>query len=132
MVAMLFALALGAITVGLGFHNEIMKMTEATSAYDLVLNNGQSFSETELDKITPTSDAVYQQKEDNETVYYDRSQFDQAPLKVKEFTASRQTKEVRYTGEQLANDLSASDQLRSLELPEQSAKKHLRSQAGRR
>lgn len=124
MVAMLFALALGAITVGLGFHNEIMKMTEATTAYDLVLNNGQSFSDTELDKITPTSDAVYQQKEDNETVYYDRSQFDQAPLKVKEFTASRQTKEVRYTGEQLANDLSASDQLRSLELPEQSAKKH--------
>lgn len=124
MVAMLFALALGAITVGLGFHNEIMKMTEATSAYDLVLNNGQNFSAAELEKITPTSDAVYQQKEDNETVYYDRSQFDQAPLKVKEFAASRQTKEVRYTGEQLANDLSASDQLRALELPEQSAKKH--------
>lgn len=124
MVAMLFALALGAITVGLGFHNEIMKMTEATSAYDLVLNNGQNFSAAELEKITPTSDAVYQQKEDNENVYYDRSQFDQAPLKVKEFAASRQTKEVRYTGEQLANDLSASDQLRSLELPEQSAKKH--------
>ncbi len=39
-----------------------MKMTEATTAYDLVLNNGQSFSDTELDKITPTSDAVYQQK----------------------------------------------------------------------
>ncbi|MBU5363316.1 FtsX-like permease family protein [Enterococcus raffinosus] len=124
MVAMLFALALGAITVGLGFHNEIMKMTEATSAYDLVLNNGQNFSAAELEKITPTSDAVYQQKEDNETVYYDRSQFDQAPLKVKEFAASRQTKKVRYTGEQLANDLSASDQLRALELPEQSAKKH--------
>ncbi|MGL9730505.1 FtsX-like permease family protein [Enterococcus sp. DIV0756] len=124
MVAMLFALALGAITVGLGFHNEIMKMTESTAAYDLVLNNGQNFSASELDTIKPTSDAVYQQKEDNENVYYDRSQFDQKPLVVKEFSASRQTKEVRYTGEQLANDLSASDQLRSLELPEQSTKKH--------
>lgn len=124
MVAMLFALALGAITVGLGFHNEIMKMTESTAAYDLVLNNGQNFSASELDTIKPTSDAVYQQKEDNENVYYDRSQFDQKPLVVKVFSASRQTKEVRYTGEQLANDLSASDQLRSLELPEQSTKKH--------
>lgn len=124
MVAMLFALALGAITVGLGFHNEIMKMTESTAAYDLILNNGQNFSTSELDTIKPTSDAVYQQKEDQENVYYDRSQFDQKPLVVKEFSASRQTKEVRYTGEQLANDLSASDQLRSLELPEQSTKKH--------
>lgn len=124
MVAMLFALALGAITVGLGFHNEIMKMTESTAAYDLILNNGQNFSTSELDTIKPTSDAVYQQKEDKENVYYDRSQFDQKPLVVKEFSASRQTKEVRYTGEQLANDLSASDQLRSLELPEQSTKKH--------
>lgn len=124
MVAMLFALALGAITVGLGFHNEIMKMTESTAAYDLILNNGQNFSTSELNTIKPTSDAVYQQKEDQENVYYDRSQFDQKPLVVKEFSASRQTKEVRYTGEQLANDLSASDQLRSLELPEQSTKKH--------
>lgn len=124
MVAMLFALALGAITVGLGFHNEIMKMTESTAAYDLILNNGQNFSTSELNTIKPTSDAVYQQKEDKENVYYDRSQFDQKPLVVKEFSASRQTKEVRYTGEQLANDLSASDQLRSLELPEQSTKKH--------
>lgn len=124
MVAMLFALALGAITVGLGFHNEIMKMTESTAAYDLILNNGQNFSTSELDTIKPTSDTVYQQKEDKENVYYDRSQFDQKPLVVKEFSASRQTKEVRYTGEQLANDLSASDQLRSLELPEQSTKKH--------
>lgn len=35
MVAMLFALALGAITVGLGFHNEISKMTNATTSYEL-------------------------------------------------------------------------------------------------
>ena len=124
MVAMLFALALGAITVGLGFHHEIMKMTEATSTYDLVLNNGQNFSDSDFKKIHPSSETIYQQKEDANTVYYDRSQFDQTPLAVKKFTSNRQTKVVRYTGEQLANDLNASDQLRSLELPEQSAKKH--------
>ena len=39
MVAMLFALALGALTVGLGFRNEISEMTENAAGYDLVMNN---------------------------------------------------------------------------------------------
>lgn len=119
-----FALALGAITVGLGFHNEIMKMTDATSAYDLVLNNGQAFNTSELQKIDATSDVAYQQKEDKDTIYYDRGQFNQTPFMAKEFTTSRETKKKSYDGETLAKDLTASDQLRSLELPEQSTKKH--------
>ncbi len=39
LVSMLFALALGALTVGLGFRNEIPKMAKAMTSYDLVLNN---------------------------------------------------------------------------------------------
>lgn len=123
MVAMLFALALGAITVGLGFHNEIMKMTEATSTYDLVLNNGQDYSASDLKGITPSSDVAYQQKEDKDNIYYIREQFDQAPLKVSLFSGAGKTKKTQYNGEKLANDLNASDELRSLELPEQSTKK---------
>lgn len=123
MVAMLFALALGAITVGLGFHNEIMKMTEATSTYDLVLNNGQDYSASDLKGITTSSDVAYQQKEDKDNVYYIREQFNQAPLKVSLFSGAGKTKKTQYNGEKLANDLNASDELRSLELPEQSTKK---------
>ena len=41
MVAMLLALALGALTVGLGFKNEIMTFTNKVSAYDVILNNAQ-------------------------------------------------------------------------------------------
>ncbi|WP_152538807.1 hypothetical protein, partial [Enterococcus faecium] len=33
------ALALGALTVGLGFKNEIADLTENNSGYDLVMNN---------------------------------------------------------------------------------------------
>ncbi|MDT2669671.1 ABC transporter permease [Enterococcus dongliensis] len=124
MVAMLFALALGAITVGLGFHNEIMKMTEATTSYDLLLNNGQNFDTSELQSIKPTIDVAYQQKEDANTIYYDREQFDQTPLLVKEFGEGRTIKKVQYTGERLAKDVTASDQLRSLELPDQRTKNH--------
>lgn len=124
MVAMLFALALGAITVGLGFHNEIMKMTEATTTYDLVLNNGQNFSTSDLQTIQTTADTAYRQKEDADTIYYAREEFDQAPLMAKEFGTDRKIKKIHYTGEQLAADATAADQLRLLELPEQSAKKH--------
>lgn len=124
MVAMLFALALGAITVGLGFHNEIMKMTEATTSYDLLLNNGQNFDASELQSIKPTIDVAYQQKEDANTIYYDREQFDQTPLLVKEFGEGRTIKKVQYTGARLAKDVTASDQLRSLELPDQRTKNH--------
>ena len=124
MVAMLFALALGAITVGLGFHNEVSKMTEATSAYDLVLNNGQNVSSSELEKITPTSDVAYQQKEDAATVYYDRGQFDQTPFSAIEFDKQNQAKKVQYSGEKLAGDVVVADKLRNLELPEQQTKKH--------
>lgn len=124
MVAMLFALALGAITVGLGFYNEIMKMTDATSTYDLVLNNGQEFTASDLKGLSTSSDVAYQQKEDKDTVYYDREQFNQTPFKTKIFTSNRQTKTVGFDGEKLASDVTASDQLRTLELPEQSAKKH--------
>lgn len=124
LVAMLFALALGAITVGLGFHNEITKMTEAITSYDLVLNNGQNVPAASLKGLKRTSDVSYQQKEDSETIYYHREQFDQTPLVAKTMSENRQVNKVRYTGAELANDVTAVDQLRSLELPEQRAKTH--------
>ncbi|WP_407857546.1 FtsX-like permease family protein [Enterococcus hailinensis] len=124
MVAMLFALALGAITVGLGFHNEIPKMTEVTSTYDLILNNAQKVDASNLASIQPTSDVTYTQKEDQETIYYNQAQFDQNPLEAKTFVANRTTKKVYYDGETLKNDVTAADELRNLELPEQKTKKH--------
>ena len=48
LVSMLFALALGALTVGLGFRNEIPKMTKAMTSYDLVLNNAQTVDQQKL------------------------------------------------------------------------------------
>ncbi len=48
LVSMLFALALGALTVGLGFRNEIPKMAKAMTSYDLVLNNAQTVDQQKL------------------------------------------------------------------------------------
>ena len=48
LVAMLFALALGALTVGIGFKNDIVKMTKQSTAYDLILNNSQLIEKKQL------------------------------------------------------------------------------------
>ncbi|MDT2828923.1 MAG: FtsX-like permease family protein [Enterococcus viikkiensis] len=124
LVAMLFALALGAITVGLGFRNEIPKMTNQTAVYDLVLNNSQKIAADKIEGLNPTLNATYQQKETDTTVYYDKTEFNQTPLENKEFTGSRNTKTVRYSGEELAKDVTKVDALRQLELPEQKTKEH--------
>uniref|UniRef100_UPI003F53847D FtsX-like permease family protein n=1 Tax=Latilactobacillus sakei TaxID=1599 RepID=UPI003F53847D len=81
LVAMLFALALGAITVGIGYQNEIPKIADSASAYDVVLNQPTQKALTltkDLKGVKQT--ATYQVKEDAKTVYYRTAQLKQTPL----------------------------------------------------
>ena len=80
MVAMLFALALGALTVGLGFRNEISEMTENAAGYDLVMNNPRAEDQQKIKELSPTLSASYTQKEDAGTIYYNASEFVAQPL----------------------------------------------------
>ena len=80
MVAMLFALALGALTVGLGFRNEISEMTENAAGYDLVMNNPRAEDQQKIKELSPTLSAPYTQKEDAGTIYYNASEFAAQPL----------------------------------------------------
>ncbi len=84
MVAMLLALALGALTVGLGFKNQITQLTNEVSNYDLVLNQSELIDQSKVAKLSPTINAVYQQKEDEKTVYYNYSEFEQNPFLIME------------------------------------------------
>lgn len=120
MVAMIFALALGALTVGLGFHNEIPKMTEQTSTYDLLLNNAQDADQEQIEELNPTLDISYQLKEDENTVYFNQEQFDEEPLNAIYYDTT--PKKTTYSGEELANDEVKMDSLRTLLLPEQQGK----------
>src|SRR5699024_4619364 len=70
MVAILFALALGALTVSLGFRNQISALTNSSNAYDLVLNNAQKIDQGKVRELNPTSNNIYAQKEDEQYVYY--------------------------------------------------------------
>lgn len=123
LVAMLFALALGALTVGLGFRNEIPKMTEQNSPYDLILNNAQNFSPEKLDDLAIKDNRTYDQKENDTTVYYVKEQLNAHPLTGIDYTGNR-PKKIQLTGDELAQDVQAMDSLRELELPEQKQKDH--------
>lgn len=123
LVAMLFALALGALTVGLGFRNEIPKMTEQNSPYDLILNNAQNFAPEKLDDLAIKDNTTYDQKENNTTVYYVKEQLNAHPLTGIDYTGNR-PKKIQLTGDELAQDVQAMDSLRELELPEQKQKEH--------
>ncbi|MBO0482620.1 ABC transporter permease [Candidatus Enterococcus courvalinii] len=124
MVAMLFALALGALTVGLGFRNEISKVTNSFTVYDLVLNNAQKVDQQEVTKLAPKLNASYTQKEDEQTMYYVTEEFEQTPFLIKETSTDRavEPKDKEITAEQLANELKFQDSLRDYELPEQQPK----------
>ncbi|GFK21592.1 hypothetical protein [Tetragenococcus halophilus] len=120
MVSIIFALALGALTVGLGFHKEIPKMTEQTSTYDLFLNNAQDADQKQVEELNPTLDLSYQLKEDEDTVYFNQEQFDEEPLNAIYYDTT--PKKTTYSGEELANDEAKMDSLRTLLLPEQQGK----------
>ncbi|MBO0432745.1 ABC transporter permease [Enterococcus sp. DIV0660C] len=124
MVAMLFALALGALTVGLGFRNEISKVTNSFTVYDLVLNNAQKVDQQEVTKLAPKLNASYTQKEDEQTIYYVTEEFEQTPFLIKEASTDRavEPKDKEITADQLANELKFQDSLRDYELPEQQPK----------
>lgn len=124
MVSILFALALGASTVGLGFHNEVSTMTKATTSYDIIVNNAQKMDQAQIDALKPTLNVSYSQKEDAETVYYNQEEFDQNPLQQREYVgkADQKWKKIQVDGASLAADVNKQDGLRSMETPDQSAK----------
>ncbi|WP_459581188.1 FtsX-like permease family protein, partial [Enterococcus gallinarum] len=123
LVSMLFALALGALTVGLGFRNEIPKMAKAMTSYDLVLNNAQTVDQQKIADLHPTLNVSYRQKEDDTAVYYIQEEFDKDPLIVTEQGDLSQRNSYRsLSGQAIAADVAEQDQLRSFELPEQRGK----------
>lgn len=123
MVAMLFALALGALTVGLGFKNEISEMTEKAVGYDLVMNNPRAEDQQTIKELSPTLSASYTQKEDTGTIYYNAAEFAAQPLVIithEDGTPPKSTKE--QVSVDKMNEATVQAELRGYELPEQQEK----------
>ncbi|CAM3139909.1 ABC transporter permease [Lactiplantibacillus plajomi] len=89
-VAMLFALALGAITVGMGFHAQTPLMANGNSAYDMGVVDANATEKRQIAKLKPVKKATYHFKADKKAVYYLASEFDQQPFTITEMTSQAQ------------------------------------------
>lgn len=123
MVTMILALALGALTVGLGFRKEIPKMTEQSSPYDLIVNNAQAADQQSIHALKPTFNVRYHLKETKDTVYFKQDDFDKRPLEINDYTATGHKDQKTYSGQQLTHDVHKMDYVRNLLLAKQREKK---------
>ncbi len=79
-VSILFALALGAITVGIGFQRQITSMATAQSAYTLVLSDPSATVKQEVKKLDRQLTAQYDQVVTKKAVYFNADQFKNQPF----------------------------------------------------
>ena len=80
MVSIMFALALGAITVGLGFNNQIDNVVNGQNYYDVQLTNPDASQQKRLKSLNIDKKDVYNFKADDKNVYYRASEFKKQPL----------------------------------------------------
>lgn len=79
-VSILFALALGAITVGIGFHRQIDLMANVNSPYTMAIPDAKKATQKRVDQLKLATRATYQQKETKATVYYNATELKTTPL----------------------------------------------------
>lgn len=80
MISILFALALGAITVGLGFKNDIGTMAKIGGAYDLTVYTKNAAIEKKIDQLDVKSSTTYDYKVAGGAIYYQLDQLQKQPL----------------------------------------------------
>lgn len=79
-ISLLFALALGAITVGLNF-NSLKEQVINTTYYDATIVKNTSDTMKNVAKLDLKTKSTYHYVETKKDVYFDRSEFEKAPLK---------------------------------------------------
>ncbi|WP_461213926.1 FtsX-like permease family protein [Lacticaseibacillus sp. GG6-2] len=122
-VAMLFALALGAITVGLGFQHDIPEMASRQSAYDVVTIDAGAKTQAAAKRLTGvTHTDTYSQKVTAKNLYLDAQELDARPLQLEIFNHGN-WKKVAVTAENFAQYAeSASTQLAQFRIPADNAR----------
>lgn len=111
MISILFALALGAITVGLGFDRMAGQRAE-NQYFDAQVYENTPAVQKELKDVNIKSTTKYSYKEDDKNVYLSKSEFERTPLKYMKGnfdakTNSFTTKQSTYTSEQLEDENGA-------------------------
>ncbi|BDR55889.1 FtsX-like permease family protein [Xylocopilactobacillus apis] len=101
MVTILFALSLGAITVGLAFSDQVVEQSDASNYYDLVLHDPSPGDLKEAQKLKLKSTSVYRIKFFNKKIVWNAGDFDRDPFLNLHFGSSKVEK---ITGQNLLKD----------------------------
>ncbi|WP_412989978.1 FtsX-like permease family protein [Pediococcus siamensis] len=81
-VSILFALALGAITVGMGYHRLIPSISQQNSAYDLAVLKQSARTQSLTKQLDLKQQTTYQRKVVGTTAYFIKDEFEKTPFRV--------------------------------------------------
>lgn len=82
MVTILFALALGAIVVGIGYHRQIPIMSSYSSAYSMNITNPTKATDKIIAKMDLVKNVSYAQISDQKHIYLNQDQLRKQPLEA--------------------------------------------------
>lgn len=87
MVSIMFALALGAITVGLGFQNQIDTVVNGQNYYDVAVHNADTAQRSRINHLSGDDQFNYSYKADDKgkVLYYRQSEFKKQPFHYEAF-----------------------------------------------
>lgn len=119
-VALLFALALGALTVGLGFAKEIPTLTNDQNAYATVTVSPDAATQQAVAKLTGvTRKVTYAQKTDGKVIYFNAGEVNAHPFKFAVWHKSGTTIESFNAATFNQHSGTVSTQLAQLAAPDQ-------------
>lgn len=89
-VSLLFAMALGAITVGSGYHRQLPRVVDHFSGYSVALHNVSGKEEKLIDQLHIAHQATYTQKRQGKVVAYNAAEFERQPFEQQRFSKNGQ------------------------------------------
>ncbi|GEL14764.1 FtsX-like permease family protein [Pediococcus cellicola] len=113
-VSILFALALGAITVGMGYHRLIPTIARGNTAYDLVVYKKTAQTKELMTKLDLKQQTTYQRKIIGKTAYFDQSEFQAQPFQIADSKNEKVTIR-QISANQVTKQSKAREQLFSLQ-----------------
>ncbi|TGD19855.1 FtsX-like permease family protein [Levilactobacillus suantsaiihabitans] len=93
-VSLLFAMALGAITVGSGYHRQLPLMAEKTGTYTIAVHDANAHEQKLIDQLDSAYTATYTQKRQGKTVYYNAAELKRQPVEQRAYTKTGMAKHV--------------------------------------
>ena len=118
MVSMMFALALGAITVGLGFNNQIDNVVNGQNYYDVQITNPDAAQTKRLKSLNIEKKDTYNYKIDGQNIYYRASEFKKQPIGYAQMNTETMQFKLK-TSNDPAKNTNAQYELMNARLPSQ-------------